>query len=261
VDVHVVSSTTWTETGITWNTKPVASTSLGRITVLDTTARWYELDVTGFVNQERSAGRKVVCMRLSCPTQVTPVPIFHADEATSNQPQLSMTGIIPGTGFRATNDAHVRDGSYASSNYGQLSPLELKKSTTGYTRQAYVTFDTTGYVPTATGVKLRLWARLNSTAEPSVVLDVYSVASTSWTEGTLTWNNKPALGTKRGSVTVVGTTGAWYEVDVTAYVNAERAAGRKVVSLGLTCPTATTSLININSDEATSARPMLLLTP
>jgi hypothetical protein len=62
-------------------------------------------------------------------------------------------------------------------------------------------------------------------------------------------------------VTVVGTTGAWYEVDVTAYVNAERAAGRKVVSLGLTCPTATTSLININSDEATSARPMLLLTP
>jgi hypothetical protein len=261
VDVHVVSSTTWTETGITWNTKPVASTSLGRITVLDTTARWYELDVTGFVNQERSAGRKVVSLRLSCPTQVTPVPIFHSDEASSNQPQLSMTGIIPGTGFRATNDAHVRDGSYASSNYGQLSPLELKKSTTGYTRQGYVKFDTTGYVPTATGVKLRLWARLNSTAEPSVVLDVYSVASTTWTEGTLTWNNRPALGTKRGSVTVVGTTGAWYEVDVTAYVNAERAAGRKVVSLGLTCPTATTSLININSDEATSSRPMLLLTP
>jgi hypothetical protein len=34
-----------------------------------------------------------------------------------------------------------------------------------------------------------------------------------------------------------------------------------VISLGLTCPTTTTSLINTNSDEATGSRPMLLLTP
>ena len=60
---------------------------------------------------------------------------------------------------------------------------------------------------------------------------------------------------------VSSTTASWKEVDVTAYVNAERAAGRTNVSFAVLEPT-NGQQIDITSGEGTSAnRPQLRLQP
>ena len=51
------------------------------------------------------------------------------------------------------------------------------------------------------------------------------------------------------------------EVDVTSYVQAERAAGRSVISLLVKNPTATSTTSIFNSREAASHRPQLVVTP
>jgi len=49
-------------------------------------------------------------------------------------------------------------------------------------------------------------------------LKVYSCATDTWAEGTLTWNNKPAAGTSQASFTSPNNN--WILIDVTSYVNA-----------------------------------------
>ena len=61
-----------------------------------------------------------------------------------------------------------------------------------------------------------------------------------------------------GSFTVTSTAHAWKEVDVAAYLNAERAAGRTAVSFALYPPT-NGQVVYINSAEAVSLRPELLI--
>ncbi len=88
----------------------------------------------------------------------------------------------------------------------------------------FVKFDMSSVAgTTVTSAKLRLyyWAPNAQT------LKVYSSADT-WSEETLTWNNKPADGTLQASFTLTGTVG-WYEIDLTSYVNSEF-AGDKVVT-------------------------------
>ena len=88
------------------------------------------------------------------------------------------------------------------------------------------------------------------TTDPSVVTNVHSASNTSWTEGGLTWNNKPSAGsTVRGVITVVGMTPGWYEVDLTSFIQTELAAGRKVVTLVLKNPTITDAWPVFSSDE------------
>ena len=79
--------------------------------------------------------------------------------------------------------------------------------------------------------KLRLFAGLS--ASGSVTATVYGVPVTTWSETALTWNNKPARGAVVALATVKSKTAAWIEIDLTSYLLAERAQGRKVVSIAL----------------------------
>jgi phosphatidylserine/phosphatidylglycerophosphate/cardiolipin synthase-like enzyme len=57
------SSTSWGETSLTWNTRPPAGTmEWGRVTVVGTTARWYEIDLTSRVQSERAQGRTTISL-------------------------------------------------------------------------------------------------------------------------------------------------------------------------------------------------------
>jgi hypothetical protein len=87
----------------------------------------------------------------------------------------------------------------------------------------------------------------------------YSVSNTNWVETGITWGNRPALGSALGSVSVSGTAYAWYEIDVSSYVAAEKAAGHNLISLALTNPATSTRYIQINSREAASNRPQLVV--
>ena len=90
--VYSVSNTTWTETGITWNNKPTSgTTALATVTVTDNVARFYEWDITAFIQSEKSAGCNVVALALKGTLSSSPYTFFNSREASSNRPQLVVT--------------------------------------------------------------------------------------------------------------------------------------------------------------------------
>ncbi len=92
MNVHSASNTSWTEGGITWNNKPIAGATVhGSLTVTGTTAQWYEVDLTSFLQAELAAGRKLVTLVFKAPDTSNPWAIFDAD-STPNGPRLVVTG-------------------------------------------------------------------------------------------------------------------------------------------------------------------------
>ena len=79
-----------------------------------------------------------------------------------------------------TDDAYVRDGSYATSNFGNATQLLVKSATPGggYVRVAYLHFDITGSLPITSAV-LHLYGaeQAGASIEPSVNLAAYPVAA------------------------------------------------------------------------------------
>ena len=116
----------------------------------------------------------------------------------------------------AAADAYVRDGTYAGSNFGADPTLIVKWSVNvGNTRESYLRFNIADVdVAAGQSVKLRLYGRLADTQNNNLPVGVYSVANTSWTEGSLTWNNKPALGSTITSFPSASS-GSWVELDLT----------------------------------------------
>ncbi|HEX8916093.1 MAG TPA: DNRLRE domain-containing protein, partial [Humisphaera sp.] len=163
--------------------------------------------------------------------------------------------------LRASADGYVRDGTYAGTNYGQAAALQVRKSTTaGNTRWAVLKFDLAA-VTTVSSAVLRLYGRLDATANPSVAVQAFAASAAAWTEGGVTWSNKPTpSGAALGQATVAGTTARWYAIDLTAWLAAQKAAGKTSAALVLTAPVATTSAVLFNSDEATASRPELVVT-
>jgi ELWxxDGT repeat protein len=162
--------------------------------------------------------------------------------------------------IRAGADALVRDGTYATKNFGTQSTLEVKQSTSaGSTREAYLRFDTSA-AATVNSVKLRLFGKLSDSSASKVNISVYSLANTTWSETGITWS-KPPIGatTLRGTMGVTGTAGQWFELDLTSFVKAERAAGRKIISLKLKGAATSGPFAIFNSDEATTNRPELVV--
>ena len=154
-------------------------------------------------------------------------------------------------------DTYVHDGS-PTSNFGRSSVLDVKTSSAGLNRDAYFKFDLAalGTEPPST-LKLRFNANLSDRGR--VATGVFAVSDVGWTETGMTWNNRPALGQLLGGTTVVSTGALWYEVDVTDYVKAQWAAGKRVVTLALHNPLSSGPKIRVNSREAATARPELVV--
>ena len=96
---------------------------------------------------------------------------------------------------------------------------------------------------------------------PSVTTTIVPVATTGWTETSLTWNNKPAAGSGLwGTVVVSGTTGQWYEVDITSQVQALRTAGQTTAGIALRSGVDTLPYASFASRESANA-PRLVITP
>jgi hypothetical protein len=154
----------------------------------------------------------------------------------------------------STVASFVRDGSYASQNFNADSTLTVKRDGfAGNTREAYVKFDLTS-VASITSAKLRIYGKLADTRDASVGVSIFNAADTTWTETGLTWNNRPASGlTQHGSFNVAGTTNQWYEINLTSFLQAEFAAGRKVVTLVLKVTGANNAPVVFASDETANA--------
>ena len=158
-------------------------------------------------------------------------------------------------------DAYVRGGQYASANYGTATELVIKfTADAAYLREAFVLLDISGIQPGQTA-KLRLFGKLSDTRAASVATAIVPLSTSAWTETTVTWNNRPAAGAGTwGTVAVSGTTGQWYEIDVTAQVQALRAANQNSVGIALRGTVDTLPYVAFSARETANA-PQLVITP
>jgi hypothetical protein len=181
-------------------------------------------------------------------------------EASSAPAVVTVTAPLPTViELRPSGDTYVRGGRYASKNYGTTTQLLVRRSSKADTTyESYLSFDIGG-VTAGRPVVLRLAGRLSKNSA-SVQAGVYSVADTGWSETATTYTTKPASSaTALGTFTVNSTLATVVEVDVTTYVQAERAAGRARAAFAVKGVTNGTVDIAAPSREAATNGPVLVV--
>ncbi len=164
-----------------------------------------------------------------------------------------------------TQDAYVRNGTNAAVTHGTTDPNTLltklnATASAGNDRHTYLQFNTAAASGTVSSAVLRLYGGLDDNRDNNIPVNVYGVSNTTWTESTITWNNKPATGDSLQRVVVTDSVKGYYSWDITAYVQAEKAAGRHTLSLALLARIATDPRIGWNSKETGSNPPQLVIT-
>jgi hypothetical protein len=90
VSAYGVADTSWAESGITYNNRPATTAAaVGSAVVTDSTARWYEFDVTAYVQSVRATGRAGFALRNALET--IDAVLFNSGENAFTQPQLVIT--------------------------------------------------------------------------------------------------------------------------------------------------------------------------
>jgi hypothetical protein len=157
-----------------------------------------------------------------------------------------------------------------NTNFGSDPTLQVKRTLnpgSGRGRRGFLRFDISAARETGTieRVSLRVFARLTDASLPPTTMIVQKVTDTTWDELAVTWNNQPAVEspTALSQITVAGVQGQYYEFDLTAFVQAELAAGRNAVAFRLINqqPTGNSGAFftAINSKEAEVNRPQLVI--
>ena len=165
-------------------------------------------------------------------------------------------------------DAHVRGGVNGDQNYGANTTILAKNNVTvDNSRESFMRVTLTDVAASVGSAKLRLFGNATTSAK---VIAISAVSDITWVEGTGTvaapvtatgidWNSKPAIGSQLATLTV-GTTAAWFEFDVTAYVQAQKTAGATKVTFAITQVTSSTETqTTFNSRENASNKPMLVI--
>ena len=212
--------------------------------------------------QVREDGFSIDQIVLSPDTYLTSSPGGTKLDETKLPKQTGLIGDqLPSEEARVQADTYVRAGSSASTSFGAMSEVIVKFSAAAeYLREGYLTLDISSVQPGDT-VTLRLFGRLSDTRAASVTSQIYPVADTTWAETGLNWNNRPASDTTPiGSVIVSGTTGLWYDIDLTSYAQAQRAGGATLISIALKGQSDTLPYVTFSSRES-GAHPQLLIGP
>lgn len=123
------------------------------------------------------------------------------------------TGIEPGVGRTPIEDVGVVEGDGAAV-YADETDLPVE----GASEAAYLMFDLSDLSGVVTAATLHLHAQSDSHASGDGGA-VYAVSAVSWSEDTLIWDTRPALGAQLGTFGPV-TAGASVSIDVTAGVTA-----------------------------------------
>ncbi|EGK07656.1 fibronectin type III domain protein [Desmospora sp. 8437] len=163
-----------------------------------------------------------------------------------------------------SEDAHVRSGSYADTNYGFSTLLEVKDApnATGadFDRISYLKGDLGGYPGTST-LSAALYFHVNTDvsdpAVPFVPVTVKGLTDNRWSENTVTWNSRPGSSGETILGTVKVNKAGWYRIDVTDFIN-RRMADRRV-TFRLSDESTQDRLIRINSKDHADDQPYLVI--
>ncbi|SDC95074.1 Protein of unknown function [Paenibacillus sp. UNCCL117] len=218
MSAYGVDDDSWQENLMTWNTKP-AMNSLQTTVPVDKAANdWRIFDVTSYA-QSQFAGDKVISLGLKTPTGAG---TNYDSREGGVKPYLEIK-VNRGMELPTAADAYVRDGSYASFNYGNDVSLVVKRQQVAdYGRLSYLKFDL-GSLQGARIDSARLYVHgkvVDGTGTTSSI-EAHGVDDDSWTETGITWNNKPALSSLQSTVSIDSVANGWREFDVTAYLQAQ----------------------------------------
>ena len=137
----------------------------------------------------------------------------------------------------------------ARTNYGKSTQLTVDSSPA---RRTFIKFAVAGLAGTVTSAKLRLHTRDSSDAGSPFGGALATTTNTSWSELSMTWNNKPAIGAKVASLGAV-LRNRWYELDVKSVVR-----GNGTYSFALTSGNSDGAYYD--SRETGSKGPQLMIT-
>ncbi len=203
-----------------------------------------------------SSSWELVTANVSMPAGLSNVRL----QAVSNTglPDIDFFGVGDETSSGSVGplaDVYVRDGIYATTNFGTSAELATKNDNTGFNRFTYLKFDVSGLI-NAQSVKLKLVP--SKVDDSGAILKYDSLTNDSWSESAMTWNNRP---TDAGTLVAnVGgyVVGQQMEVDVTNAAKIE-AAVDGTLTLRITNPIAGNSYVGFNSLESTNSayRPVL----
>lgn len=168
----------------------------------------------------------------------------------------------------AAADAYV-DASSAISNFGTATSLQVRSGPSPQLRRIFIRFDLTACSPAIPAGAIIHSARLrlvtNVAQSNTRTYGVYA-ATTTWSEGTVTWNTQAAVaGSSTASTTVSsgtasGSTIEWNVIsDVQSFVTLDltNSGWRVWDSNEITTPNTT---LTFNSREASSSNPTLVIT-
>ncbi|UKS27082.1 DNRLRE domain-containing protein [Paenibacillus sp. HWE-109] len=177
------------------------------------------------------------------------------------QAKINLGAATASQTITASADATLRDGTYASTNYGTATVLDTKLESTSYDRNALVSFDLSAVTSTVGSAKVKLVPTAVGMA--GITNQAHLIANPTWMESTVTWNNQPASGTLLATWTVPAA-GTAVELDVKSQVIAAL-SGNKKLSLKLSSPSNQGSLgwVQYGSKEygVAAYRPVIVITP
>jgi hypothetical protein len=234
------TGTSWTESGITWNTRPSrlsgALDNKGSIS----TSTWVEYDITAWVQgngtfsfvlaadstdgvtfssrQGNQAPQLIVTLSdnltsTSNPTAtdtsfaaITPTNSITSTATNTQAPTTTLT-------FVTNTDAYVNQSS-GGTNYGNATTLQVDGASDPDI-ESFIRFTITGLSGTVQSARLRVYVTTNGSVNGPAVY----ATGTSWTETGITWNNRPARTSSavdnKGSIS----TNTWVEYNVTSLIS------------------------------------------
>lgn len=154
-------------------------------------------------------------------------------------------------------DAYVRNGSYATINYGSDTALTVKSSpSAGFTRYSYLKFSLNN-VSSVSSAVLRLYGH-NTSNNAIINLSAYGVANDTWKEDTINFNNAPPASAPALSIVGVSDTVRYYEFDVTDFIETQF-TGDKIAGIVVKDPKNSDKSFTFNSRESSQYQPQLFI--
>jgi hypothetical protein len=141
---------------------------------------------------------------------VTAVDTSDNESADSSETAAMPEGVVKSIDFCPTDDALVNH-NQATLNYGTAAFLAVRADGTSKGRNSFLKFTVTDVTGTVVAARLKMYSQ-NVTQS----VTAKAVSNTSWTEGAITWNNQPTIGSTLDTVTP--SAGALAEFDVTSHV-------------------------------------------
>jgi hypothetical protein len=236
------TDTSWTESALTWKTRPARTSGELGNTASITTNTWVEYDVSSqvqgngtfsfvlaadsndaatFSSRQGNQPPQLVVTAAGGQIQTPTIEVSATSTVTAISTETATTTVAanetPASGasltFIAEADARVKQSS-PDNNYGNATTLQVDN---GPDLESFIRFTVTGVSGPVQSARVRLYATDNDTSNGPAIY----ATDPSWNEDEITWNKRPA----RTSEAVDNKEGinknTWVEYDVTSLVTGD----------------------------------------